>query len=208
LTARVTSVLDRWRPAPGPADGRWAAGVGDTLAAVLRPPDVLAGPLRLLNHFGGVAISAEAVEFDGDDVEWADVADIETVSLFGYLFSGALDKQLNKLPLPRFPGRSLVVGVASDAALTAVVAATGDALRNLDVRIPAEINYHGLVRRRTLSPGILATLLLADGAVRSSLTATAEAKGIRVRPSDDDPLEEAEKRASRIKRIVGRLANR
>jgi hypothetical protein len=76
------------------------------------------------------------------------------------------------------------------------------------VKIPAEVNYHGLVRRRTLSPGILATLLLADGAVRSSLTATAEAKGIRVRPSDDDPLEEAELRASRIKRFVGRLANR
>jgi hypothetical protein len=204
----VTSVLDRWRPDPGPVHGRWAAGVGDTLTAVLRPPGVLAAPLRLLNHFGGVAISAESVEFDGDDVEWSDVADIETVSLFGYLFSGALDKQLNKLPLPRFPGRSLVVGVASDAALTAIVAATGDTLRSVDVKIPAEINYRGLVRRRTLSPGILATLLLADGAVRSSLTATAEAKGIRIRPSDDDPLEEAALRATRIKRFVGRLANR
>ncbi|MGA5464720.1 hypothetical protein [Mycobacterium sp. NPDC050041] len=204
----MTSVLDRWRPDPGPVHGRWAAGVGETLTAVLRPPDVLAAPLRLLNYFGGVAISAEAVEFDGDDVEWSDVDDIETVSLFGYLFSGALDKQLNKLPLPRFPGRSLMVGVASDAALTAIVAATGDTLRSVDVKIPAEINYRGLVRRRTLSPGILATLLLADGAVRSSLTATAEAKGIRVRPSDDDPLEEAALRATRIKRFVGRLANR
>lgn len=201
----MTSLLDRWRPAPGPVSGRWSAGVGDALTAALPLPDPLATAVRLLNHFGGVAISAETVEYDGDDVEWSDVADVEMSSLIGYLFSGALDKQLNKLPLPRFPGRSLVVGVASEAALTAIVAVAGDALRSVDVRIPAEINYRGLVRRRTLSPGIVATLLLVDPAVRSSLTATAEAKGIRVRPADDDPLEDAERRAERINRLVARL---
>jgi hypothetical protein len=204
----VTALLDRWRPAPGPVTGRWAVGVGDTLTAVLRPPDVLAAPLRLLNHFGGVAISSEAVEFDGDDVEWSDVDAIETVSLFGYLFSGALDKQLAKLPVPRFPGRALLLGVASEAALTALVAAAGGAVRAVDVKIPAEVNYRGLVRRRTLTPGILATLLLADRAVRTSLTATAEAKGIRVRPADDDPLEDAAERAARIRRLVGKIRDR
>lgn len=205
MTAPVTSVLDRWRPAPGPVAGRWAAGLGDALTAVLRPPNPLDDAVRLLNHFGGVAISDDAVEFDGDDVEWSDVADIETLSLFGYLFSGALDKQLNKLPLPRFPGRSLVVNLAADAALTAIVAAAGDVVRAVDVKIPAEINYRGRIRRRTLSPGILATLLLADRAVRDSLTATAAAKGVQIRPADDDPLEDAARRAEQLRRLVTRL---
>ncbi len=47
-----------------------------------------------------MAIGEDALEFDGDSVEWADVEEIRTHSLVGYLFTGGLDKQVDKLPLP------------------------------------------------------------------------------------------------------------
>jgi hypothetical protein len=41
-------------------------------------PNKLRGLARKLNHIGGVAISEESVEFDGDDVKWWDVTEIRT----------------------------------------------------------------------------------------------------------------------------------
>ena len=51
-----------------------------------------------------MAISEESVEFDGDDVKWSDITEIRTRSLIEYLFTGGIDKQADKLPLPWFPG--------------------------------------------------------------------------------------------------------
>ena len=59
---------------------------------------------------------------------------------------------VGKLPLPRFPGRGLLLDLASGAVLTALVATAGGALADLlDVRVPAQINYRGMIRNRTLS---------------------------------------------------------
>jgi len=158
--------------------------VGDTLARVLPAPEPLRDLLRLLNHFGGLAISGEEVEFDGDGVQWSDVTEIETHTLAGYLLSGALDKQIDKLPVPWFPFRGLALSAASQAVLTVIVATADGAFRGaLAEAIPAEVHYRGLLRERTLSPGMLATVLLADPAVRTALTATAQATG-RPRPAD------------------------
>src|SRR5215218_859561 len=86
-------------------------------------PGKLRGLVRKLNYFGGVAISEDAVEFDGDEVEWADVEEIRTRSLIEYMFTGGMDTQIDKLPLPWFPFRRKVVGVISRAALTLLLAA-------------------------------------------------------------------------------------
>jgi hypothetical protein len=194
------------RPAPGPASDRWALGVGDALAGLAPGPDVIRDLLRLLNRFGGVAISDDGVEFDGDAVEWSEIDDIETHQLLGYLLSGALDKQVDKLPLPWFPFRGFVLDVASQAALTVAVAATGGVLTKvLDVQIPAEVNYRGRLRHRTLTPGVLAALLIADPAVKESLLATAREHGVAVRPADDDAMTVARRRAARITSLIGGL---
>ncbi|HEX2213315.1 MAG TPA: hypothetical protein VHH12_07680 [Mycobacterium sp.] len=203
----MTTALARLRPNAGPVRGRWGFGLGDLVVQLSRAPGPLDEVLRQLNHFGALVISDDSVEFDGDSVDWSDVKDIETHSLLGYLASGALDKQIGKLPLPRFPGRRLALGLASDAALTALVALTGDALRNVfDVRIPAEVNYQGTFRQRTLSPGVVPTLLLADPAVREALILTAKAHGVTVRRADSDAIDEAEDRYQRIKTAWERLA--
>ena len=194
------------RPAPGPASDRWALGVGDVLARLAPGPDVIRHLLRLLNRFGGVAISEDSVEFDGDAVEWSEIDDIETHQLLGYLLSGALDKQVDRLPLPWFPFRGFVLDVAAQAALTVAVAATGGVLTKvLDVQIPAEVNYRGRLRHRTLTPGVLAALLLADPAVKESLLATAREHGVAVRPSDDDAMAIARRRAAKITSLIGGL---
>lgn len=196
----VTSVLPRLRLPAGPVSGRWSAGIGDAVAGLTRAPAPLSNLLRLLNHVGSLGISAEAVEFDGDAVDWNDVKSVETHSLVGYLLSDALDAQIGKLPLPRFPGRGLLLDLASDAVLTALVAAAGGTVGGLlDVRIPAEVNYRGMIRNRTLSAGVLATLLMADPAVRDALIATAQAHGVPVRRADDDAIDAAERRVRRWK---------
>jgi hypothetical protein len=180
--------------------------VGDVLARLAPGPDVIRDLLRLLNRFGGVAISEASVEFDGDAVEWSEIDDIETHQLLGYLLSGALDKQVDRLPLPWFPFRGFVLDVASQAALTVAVAATGGVLTKvLDVQIPAEVNYRGRLRHRTLTPGVLAALLIADPAVKESLLATAREHGVAVRPSDDDAMAIARRRAAKITSLIGGL---
>jgi hypothetical protein len=203
----LQSLLESRRPDPGPVVGRWALGIGDMVADHPLTPDKLSGLTRKLNHFGGVAISEEGVEFDGDRVKWVDVTEIRTRSLVEYLFTGGVDKQADKLPLPWFPFRRKVIEAISRAALTLLLAAAKQQLEGgaLDIRIPAEVRYHGMLRTRELSPGMLAAVVLADPAVRQCFEATAQAHGVEIRPADDDVMEDAEERAEQIKSMLAKL---
>ncbi|MGZ6778287.1 MAG: hypothetical protein ACXVGO_04755 [Mycobacterium sp.] len=195
------------RPKSCPAEERWSLSIGDAVADAVSAPEPLRRVVRLLNHFGGVAMSAQSVEFDGDDVDWSDVTDIRTRNLVGYLLSDAIDKQVGKLPLPRIPGRRLLIDAVGAAVLTALVAVAGQQLDegSLDVRIPAEVHYRGLLRDRELSPGVFAALVLTDPAVRKCLQETARIHGVDLQPSDDDPIEAAARRADRIKSAIAKL---
>jgi hypothetical protein len=206
----LQSLLESRRPDPGPVVERWALGIGDMVADHPLTPDKLHWLARKLNHFGGVAISDEGVEFDGDDVEWADVIEIRTRSLVEYLFTGGVDKQADKLPLPWFPFRGKVIEAISRAALTLLLAAAKQQLDGsaLDIRIPAEVGYHGMLRTRKLSPGMLAAVILADPAVRQCFEATAQAHGVEIRPADDDVMEDAEERAEQIKSMLASVQDR
>lgn len=203
------SLLNRARPKSCPAEERWSLSIGDVVADVVNAPEPVRRIVALLNHFGGVAISAESVEFDGDDVDWSDVTEIRTRNLVGYLLSDAIDKQVGKLPLPWFPGRGLLIDAAGTAVLTALVAVARGQIENgpLDVRIPAEVHYQGVLRGKELSPGVLAALVLTDPAVRECLQETARTHGVDVRPSDDDPVDAAAHRADRIKSAIAKLTS-
>ncbi|MCK0173607.1 MULTISPECIES: hypothetical protein [Mycobacteriaceae] len=180
-------------------------GVGDTLARLVPGPEVLDEALRLLNRFGGVTISDEAVEYDGDSVDWEDVKEIRTHALLGYLFSGALEQQVGRLPLPWFPFRGLLVETAAQVALTTLVAATGPVLGGTrNVRIPSDVRYRGLLRDRELSPGVLAALLLALPSVQQEVVSAAERHGVAVRRADHDALDDAEHRARQVRSLVAK----
>lgn len=201
----VPALTELIGPDPADEDGRWAIGVGDTAARLVPGPEVLDGLLRLLNRFGGVAISRRAVEYDGDSVDWSDVTEIRTHALLGYLFSGALERQVSRLPLPWFPFRGLAVETAAQVALTALVAAAGGALGGArDVRIPSDVRYRGLLRDRELSPGVLAALLLAAPSVQQALVSAAQSHGVAVRRADHDALDDAERRARQLRSLMGR----
>jgi hypothetical protein len=206
----LQSLLERRRPDPGPVVGRWALGIGDMIADHPLTPDKLHWLARKLNHFGGVAISEEGVEFDGDDVKWTDVTEIRTRSLIEYLFTGGVDKQADKLPLPWFPFRRKVIGAISRAALTLLLAAAKQQLEGgaMEIRIPAEVHYHGLLGTRELSPGMLAAVVLADHAVRECFEATAAAHGVEILAADDDVMEDADHRAEQIKSVLAKLQAR
>ncbi|OBF30875.1 hypothetical protein A5724_22970 [Mycobacterium sp. ACS1612] len=200
----LQSLLERKRPDPGPVVGRWALGFGDMVADHPLTPDRLHWLVRKLNHFGGVAISEDGVEFDGDDVKWSDVTEIRTRSLIEYLFTGGVDKQADKLPLPWFPFRGKVIQAISRAALTLLLAAAKQQLEAgaLEIRIPAEVYHRGLLGARELTPGILAAVVLADPVVRQCFEATAEAHGVAVGPAGDDVMADAGHRAEQIKSLL------
>lgn len=206
----LQELLEKRRPDPGPVVGRWALGVGDMVADHSLTPQRLRWLVRKLNHFGGVAISEEAVEFDGDSVEWTEIEEIRTRSLIEYLFTGGVDKQIDKLPLPWFPFRRKVLGAISRAALTLLLAAAKQQLEGgaLEIRIPAEVRYDGLLRTRELAPGMLAAVILADPAVRQCFEATAQAHGVSVIPADDDVMDSADERAEQIKSMLTKLQAR
>jgi len=206
----LRTLLESRRPGPGPIVGRWALGIGDMVADHSITPDKLRRLVRKLNHFAGVAISEKSVEFDGDDVPWSDVTEIRTRSLIEYLFSGGVDKQADKLPLPWFPGRGMLIDAISRAALTLLLATAKQQLDGgaLDIRIPAEVHYRGVLRTRELTPGMLAAVVLADPAVSRCFQATAAANGITVSPADDDVMEDADARAEQIKSMLASVQAR
>lgn len=204
---RVAALLERMRPPSGPITQRWALGIGDIVADTARLPQWLRGGVRFLNRFGGLAISPEALEFDGDDVAWAKMTEIDTRNLVEYLLSGAVEKQVDRLPVPWFPGRGRLLGLASAAVLTLLMATARKQIEDhAHVRIPAEVHYRGLIRRdKVLSPGVLSTLILADPRVSESVIATATANGVTVRKRDDDPMDEAGERADQLKAKLAEL---
>jgi hypothetical protein len=206
----LQSLLESRRPDPGPVVGRWALGIGDMVADHSLTPNKLRGLARKLNYFGGVAISAERVEFDGDDVKWSDITEIRTRSLIEYLFTGGIDEQADKLPLPWFPFRRKVINAISRAALTLLLAAAKQQLEGgaLEIRIPAEVHYHGMLRTRELSPGILAAVILADPAVRQCFEAMAQVHGITISPAEDDVMEDADEKAEQIKSMLASVQQR
>jgi hypothetical protein len=200
----LQSLLESRRPDPGPIVGRWALGIGDMVADHPLTPNKLHWLARKLNHFGGVAISEDGVEFDGEKVEWSDVTEIHTRSLVEYLFNGGVDTQIDKLPLPWFPFRRKVIQAISRAALTLLLAAAKQQLEGgaLEIRIPAEVQHRGLIGTRELSPGMLAAVVLADPAVRQCFEATAQAHGVEISPAEDDVMADADQRAEQIKSIL------
>jgi hypothetical protein len=204
---RVEALLKRMRPPPGPITERWALGIGDIVADTAHLPKWLRGAVGFLNRFGGLAISPEALEFDGDDVKWSKVTEIDTRNLVEYLLSGAVEKQVDRLPVPWFPGRARLLGLASAAVLTLLMATARQQIEDhADVRIPAEVHYRGLIRRdKVLSPGVLSTLILADPRVSECVIATAEANGVTVRKRDDDPMDAAGERAEQLKAKLAEL---
>ncbi|HNM95259.1 MAG TPA: hypothetical protein PKM47_15050 [Mycobacterium sp.] len=204
---RVAALLKRMRPPAGPLTERWALGIGDIVADTARLPRRLRGAVGFLNRFGGLAISPQALEFDGDDVAWTKITEIDTRNLVEYLLSGAVEKQVDRLPVPWFPGRAKLLGLASAAVLTLLMATAKQQIEeHADVRIPAEVHYRGFLRRdKVLSPGVLSTLILADPKVSECVIATAEANGVTVRKRDDDPMEEAGERAEQLKAKLGEL---
>lgn len=200
------AVLTPVRPDPGPATQRWGVGVGELAAG--KAPAPLREFARQLNQFGSVVVSPGGIEYDGDEVAWSKVTEIRARRLVGYLVTDAIVKQVDRVPLWRFPGRALVLSGLSQVALTAVAVAAGLKLDNglFTVYIPAEVHYKGMLRAKDIQPGVPAALVLADPAVRDLVEETARAHGIPVRMADDDALEVAAQRAAAIRSALAGVA--
>lgn len=197
------------RPGAGPVEGRWGVGLGEIAASLPKLPGLLRDAARQLNQFGSVVISDGGIEYDGDEAAWTTVTEVRTHRLVGYLLTGAVRKQVDRLPLWWFPGRGLVLDGLTQAGLTAIAVAADGRLSGgvFDIRIPAEVQYRGRFRRKDMTPGVPAALVLADPAVRAAVAATAQAHGVPVLPAEDDALDAAQRRAAGIRSLLGRLTS-
>jgi hypothetical protein len=202
------AVVKPVRPGPGPATERWGVGVGEAVAGLPKVPSLLHGLARQLNRLGSVVVSPGGIEFDGDEVAWGQITEIRTRRLVGYLVTDAITKQVNRVPIWRFPGRGLVLSGVTTAALTAVAVVADLHLDRgvFTLCIPAEVHYRGMLRSKEIQPGVPAALVLADPAVRDFVETTAHAKGVPIRQADNDALEQAVQRAAVIREGIGLIA--
>lgn len=202
------AALGPFRPSPGPAAERWGLGVGEAAASLPWMPGPVRGLARRLNRFGSVVVSPGGIEYDGDEADWSAVTEIRSRRLIGYLLTDAVAKQVDRLPVWRFPGRGLIVSSLSRAALTAVALAADLRLDSgvSTVCVPSEVHYRGLLRTKQMSAGLPATLILADPAVGDLVESTARAHGVPVQMAEDDPFEDAVLRATGIRLAAARVA--
>jgi hypothetical protein len=109
--------------------------------------------------------------------------------------------------MPWFPGRGMLINAISRAASTLLLAVAKQQLEGtpLEIRIPAEVGYHGMLRTRELSPGMLAAVISADPGVCQCFEATARARGITICPAEDAVMEDADERAEQIKSMLAKL---
>ncbi len=208
LVDRFRSLVDSRRPPAGPIVERWSLGVGDLLAEHPKVPKRVRGLVRRLDRFGGLAITPDTIVFDGEAVGWSDVTEVRTRHVVDYLMGGAVQTQVERIPLPWFPGRRRLLDALGKAMLTVTIVTAKHQIddRGLDLRVPAEIEYRGAFRRRkTLTAGVVAAVVLADPAVNRCVTATAEAKGIPARATADEDLADASQRAAKVREKIAAL---
>jgi len=188
--------------------GRWAFGVGDVFAEHPKVPKRLRGLVRKLDRFGGIEITPREISFDGDDVEWSKVTEVRTRHVVDYLLGDAVQEQVENLPMPWFPGRKRLLDALGKApAGTRRSTAKSQLERlDLDLRVPAEIEYKGAFgRSKELGAGVISAVVLADPAVNQCVLATATARGIPIRATGDELLADATERAGAIKAKVAAL---
>lgn len=208
LVDLLQAALDKRRPPPGPITQPWSFGVGVLLAEHPKVPRRLHWAVRKLDRFGGIAVNPEQIAFDGDEVDWDNVTEVQTRHVVDYLLGDAVQQQLETLPVPWFPGRKRLLDALGQALLTVVIATAKDQLErlDLDLRIPAEIEYKGMLRtRKTISAGVLSAVVLADPSVNRSIVETATARGIPVRATGEEQLANATERAAVLREKVAAL---
>ncbi len=167
-------------------------------------PDKLRGLVRKLNHFGGVAISEEGVEFDGDDVKWSDIdRDPHPQPHRVSVHRRHRQARSDKLPLPWFPFRRKVIGAISRAALTLLLAAAKQQLEGgaMEIRIPAEVRYRGMLRTANCTGHARRG---GTGRPRRPRVFRGDRAGARRHglSADDDVMEDADHRAEQIKSML------
>ncbi|MFE2408501.1 hypothetical protein ACFXDE_09175 [Kitasatospora sp. NPDC059408] len=187
LTA-LTSVA----PPPVPATEPWKLSVGTLLGRHPRTPAAVHKLLGLLDGVGAVHLGPVKAGFDGEEIEWDKVVEVQTRNAFEVLTTTALEQEVDKVRefLPPVPGRKWAVTKIGEALATVVLAALerGSVEQRLDeLAVPARIVYRGLLgRQRTVDAGCFAVAtLVVSGQVGESLIATARRRGIPVRPAEE-----------------------
>lgn len=122
------------------------------------------GGLNLLDRFGAVNLSPDAVGIDSDEARWKRVVGFQLVDVREVFLSTAIDREIDKLrgALPPVPGRGWLVDQFSDLVRSCASRVFGATEASDQQRqIVSTIHYRGRMgRRKELRPGIAAATIL------------------------------------------------
>ncbi|MBB4889705.1 hypothetical protein WEB32_33750 [Streptomyces netropsis] len=189
----VLSVL-RSLPAPAaPTHEQWEFSLGALICRHPRVPAITAKALRPLDGIGALRFGPESVGFDGEDIPWSKVVNLQMHDAFSAMTTEALDAEIDRIRdlLPPLPGRKWVVTKVVEGLASVMLAALEQAAeqRLETVAVACEITYRGAFGlQKTLRANMFTTALLAQQAeVMHSLVLTAQAHGVPVLPAEAPP---------------------
>jgi hypothetical protein len=181
-------ILESIRPPAVPVEGTWSISLSSVINHVFSVPGLAVRALSALDRFGSMRLSATSIGFDSDDVDWSAVTQISTTRLADVLTDQALEREADRLKvlIPPLPGRKWILGKAT-AVLGGVSSAVLERVGHeaLERPVVSEIAFKGrLGRRRSMSPGLLATALMgAYPTLMENITQIADRAGATVVPT-------------------------
>lgn len=197
-----------------PQQGPWSVGVGQILRRHPQLPPKLGGVVGGLDRLGFLAISAEAITFDRETVNWDSIEEIRFGLAADVLTSQALQTEVRRLTslLPPVPGRAWLVRriielLGAFCLAAASRAGDDDEPDHQDtLGVPVGIVYRRRLRRGELTPGVFVALAAASvPTIVPAITAMASEHGITVTMA---PRSRSRRQAEAIRRVAGALAER
>ncbi|MBM0255995.1 hypothetical protein [Micromonospora sp. 4G55] len=203
-----------------PLQETWAVGLGDLLRDHPEFPGMPGIAVGYLNKLGSLAISSKSISFDGTEVPWNKIEEIEFGSASELLISRALEHEIERLTdqLPPMPGRAWLVRQAVDVLIALCSSAdvpdgntrlrSAGMVGETSVGVPVKIAFRaGRLRgSRKLTPGMFVTLVAAlVPNTSAAISAIARERGVKITASP--PLRYREQ-AVAIRQVAGAVAER
>ncbi|SDZ46048.1 hypothetical protein SAMN05444365_1198 [Micromonospora pattaloongensis] len=151
----------------------WSVGLGQDLGEQLGIPVLFRSAVLRFDSFGSLAISPDSTCFDGVEVRWDEIEEMQVGDATGLILSRAIEREFGRLMarLPPIPAKGWLVDQAVDLLVALGQAAAG--LRRkagegggLDGTgappgVPLQITYRRRLGRKKLTPGVFVTLVAA-----------------------------------------------
>jgi hypothetical protein len=167
LAMRVPARLDDIGCPAYPLESSWGIGFGEFLGGIGGVPEFARPAVGLLDRFGSIAISTDALVLDGKKIPWSDVTAVTFGSPADAVSGWSADLAVKRLAssLPKFPGRNWVIRLAVETLAMVCLAIAATVVEGEQIGgkpIPMTIQYRSGVKRKEISLGLFAALIASS----------------------------------------------